>query len=264
MQVNCRRTVLHVDVDAFYVTAERSRNPDLAGRPVAVSQYNSGGFVAVSHEAREAGIRKGDGVGDAGRAAIRWLRENKSISLEEARRKCPSLVVLPMNTDYYREFSGRIHALLSRCLGAGASVERASCDDFYCEIRGGGQLACEAGLRRPPECHVYPSSSSSSSSSSASAPFLAAAADPDCGGGTSVKEEEEEKEKGEEEDEEEDSNRMTAGEEAAVRIRSTLRSELGITASVGIATNKTLAKLIGACFLLLSVCPLLLSVCPLN
>ena len=104
MQVNCRRTVLHVDVDAFYVAAERSRNPDLAGRPVAVSQYNSGGFVAVSHEAREAGIRKGDGVGDAGRAAIRWLRENKSISVEEARRKCPSLVVLPMDTDYYRYF----------------------------------------------------------------------------------------------------------------------------------------------------------------
>ena len=155
---------------------------------------------------------------------------------------CPQLTCMPMDTDYYREFSGRIHALLSRCLGAGAAVERASCDDFYCEIRGGGHLACEAGLRRPPECHVYPSSSSSSS---------AAAAGPDCGGGTSLKEEKEK-----EEEKEEDSNRMTAGEEAAVRIRSTLRSELGITASVGIATNKTLAKLIGACILLiLSVCP---------
>lgn len=37
-------------VDAFYVTCERIRRPDLIGRPVAVSQFNRGGFVAVSYE----------------------------------------------------------------------------------------------------------------------------------------------------------------------------------------------------------------------
>lgn len=203
------RTVLHIDIDAFYVAAERARNPSLAGKPVAVCQFNSGGFVAVSHEAREAGIRKGDGVGDAGRAAIRWLREHNSISMEEARTKCPALIVLPMDTDYYRSFSSKIHQLLRSSVGAGNSVERASCDDFYCEIGAGSDYAAtafEVGWHRTLDCcHVYDGAA-------------------DCGGG----------------------HVMSAGEEVARRVRAALRTDLGITASVGIACNRLLAKLVGA------------------
>ena len=45
-----RRLVVHADVDAFYVACELSRRPELRGQPVAVSQNNSGGFVAVSDD----------------------------------------------------------------------------------------------------------------------------------------------------------------------------------------------------------------------
>ncbi len=44
------RVILHVDVDAFYCSVERLDDPSLAGLPVAVTQFNRGGFVSVSHE----------------------------------------------------------------------------------------------------------------------------------------------------------------------------------------------------------------------
>lgn len=45
-----QRVVLHVDCDCFYVACERRDDPTLVGKPVAVQQFNSGGFVSVSYE----------------------------------------------------------------------------------------------------------------------------------------------------------------------------------------------------------------------
>lgn len=50
-------------------------NPELQGQPLAVQQFNAGGFVAVSYEAKAAGVRKGDGVGAGGRANIPHLQK---------------------------------------------------------------------------------------------------------------------------------------------------------------------------------------------
>lgn len=61
-------------------------------------------LMATFHmQARAKGIRCGDGVGDAGRAAIPWLKERGALSMEEARQRCLGLRVLPMRTDRYRE-----------------------------------------------------------------------------------------------------------------------------------------------------------------
>ena len=69
------RIILHVDVDCFYCQVEALDNPALRGRPLAVQQGNSGGFVAVSYEAQARGVQKGDGVGAGGRAAIKHLQD---------------------------------------------------------------------------------------------------------------------------------------------------------------------------------------------
>jgi nucleotidyltransferase/DNA polymerase involved in DNA repair len=82
-------------------------DPSLHGKPLAVQQFNSGGFVAVSYEARAAGIRCGDGVGAAGRSQIARLKEMGSVSVAEACRRCPGLVVKQMRTDRYRQVGGR-------------------------------------------------------------------------------------------------------------------------------------------------------------
>ena len=167
--------------------------PALRGRPIAVEQGNSGGFVAVSYEAAAAGVRKGDGVGAGGRANIQVLQDMGAIpmshcarhalrsipcahtrwqkllstllhpanafmegcssarcphaqsltawdvagavSREEARAKCPGLVILPMHTERYRQVGAQLHTAL-RDAAPGCAVEKASCDDFYLDVTG--------------------------------------------------------------------------------------------------------------------------------
>jgi nucleotidyltransferase/DNA polymerase involved in DNA repair len=71
----------------FDQQVERLDDPSLVGVPLAVTQFNAGGFVAVSYEARAAGIKCGDGVGDGGRAALPHLQKIGAVSLQEALRK---------------------------------------------------------------------------------------------------------------------------------------------------------------------------------
>ena len=64
---------MHLDIDNFYCAVEVADEPALRGVPLAVTQGNAGGFVALSAEAKAAGIRKGDGVGERGRRSIAAL-----------------------------------------------------------------------------------------------------------------------------------------------------------------------------------------------
>ena len=45
-----QRVIMHCDVDCFYCQVERLDDASLKGVPLAVQQFNSGGFVAVSYE----------------------------------------------------------------------------------------------------------------------------------------------------------------------------------------------------------------------
>ncbi|GLC37395.1 hypothetical protein PLESTM_000579000 [Pleodorina starrii] len=127
------RVFLHVDLDCFYCQVERLDDPSLLGKPLAVTQFNSGGFVAVSYEARAAGIRCGDGVGAGGRASIPYLRAMGAVSMAEAQVRCPDLVVRPMRTERYRRVAEQVHALLRRFAPDG-QVEKTSYDDFYLDV----------------------------------------------------------------------------------------------------------------------------------
>ena len=102
MDPRCARVVALVDMDCFYVEVERRYNPQLVGRPVAVMQYNpfesedhsvlsqsatdnrvdnnsNGSIIAVSYEARAAGVK-------------RIMRGR------EARRACPQLQMVQVPT----------------------------------------------------------------------------------------------------------------------------------------------------------------------
>jgi DNA polymerase-4 len=101
--------VLHLDVDAFFAAVEQRDDARLRGRPVAVG---TGVVASCSYESRPWGVRTG-------------------MRLTDARRLCPSLLVLP--GDYRRyELAGR--RILGICHEHTPRVEMAALDDLYLDL----------------------------------------------------------------------------------------------------------------------------------
>jgi DNA polymerase-4 len=113
-----RRTILHVDLDPFFVSVERSLDPSLRGRPVVIGGDGGGqGFVAaVSDEARQAGVRVG-------------------LPLGEARRICPGAAFRRGDLDLYGRHSEEVTAVL---LAASRRVERPSADEAFVDLTADG------------------------------------------------------------------------------------------------------------------------------
>ncbi len=110
------RIICHFDVDSFYCACECIRRPELKNKPFAVTQYNSGGFVSVNHIARLAGVRKGDGIGAGGQKALEHFKNRPDALMGEVLKRCPDLVVLPMDTIWYRKVSSDIENALKLAL----------------------------------------------------------------------------------------------------------------------------------------------------
>jgi DNA polymerase-4 len=109
-----RRSILHVDLDPFFVSVERSLDPALRGRPVVIGGDGHGmGFVAaVSEEARQAGVRVG-------------------LPLSQARLLCPDAVFRRGDLDAYGRHSEEVTAVL---LAASRRVERPSADEAFVDL----------------------------------------------------------------------------------------------------------------------------------
>jgi DNA polymerase-4 len=108
------RSIVHVDLDPFFVSVERSLDPTLRGRPVAVAGGTDALAVvaAASAEARSLGVRSGQTV-------------------KQALVHCPELVIRPGDLETY----GRISDEVTSCLlGVSRRVERASADEAYLDL----------------------------------------------------------------------------------------------------------------------------------
>ena len=109
------RCVAHLDMDAFYVSVELRRRPELRGRPVIVAGTGPRSVVTTaSYEARRFG------VGSAMPAA-------------RARRLCPHGVFLAPDFVYYREASAEVMASVR---AAAEVVEVVGLDEAYLELTG--------------------------------------------------------------------------------------------------------------------------------
>src|ERR1700740_385424 len=112
--------ILHVDMDAFFVSVELLEHPELRGKPVIVGgQPDRRGIVsAASYEARRYGI-------------------HSAMPLRTAAKLCPHAIFLEGRHDLYAEWSDRIAAILSRFSPV---VEMASIDEAYLDLSGTGRL----------------------------------------------------------------------------------------------------------------------------
>jgi len=110
------RTICHVDMDAFYVSVELVRHPELRGKPVIVAgstDPNARGVVmTASYEARRFGV-------------------HSALPLVTARRRCPQAVVLPSDMELYRRGSVRVMEVLRRFSDR---VEVAGLDEAYLDL----------------------------------------------------------------------------------------------------------------------------------
>jgi DNA polymerase-4 len=121
------RTVLHVDIDAFFAAIEQQRDPRLKGRPVIVG---AGVIASCSYEARRFGLKAG-------------------MTLSEARRLCPKAVILEGHAQVYRCYAERV---FERCRELSPDVET-YLDEAYLELTGtervhGDFVRAAAGLKR--------------------------------------------------------------------------------------------------------------------
>ena len=113
------RTILHVDLDAFYASVEQRDDPALRGKPVLVGGSVRRGVVAsCSYEARTFGIKS-------------------AMPMAEAMRRCPHAIVVRHHMDRYAEASHHFFQILG---DYSPEVEGLSLDEAFLDCTGSERL----------------------------------------------------------------------------------------------------------------------------
>ncbi|RNC68593.1 MAG: DNA polymerase IV [Desulfuromonadales bacterium] len=113
------RTILHIDMNAFFASVEQQANPRLRGRPIAVTGSGARSIITTaSYEARAFGVKTG---------MTAW----------EARRACPQLELVVGDNRKYTHTSIQINAILREYTPL---VETFSIDEAFLDLSGSLRL----------------------------------------------------------------------------------------------------------------------------
>jgi DNA polymerase IV len=117
--VNEERSILHVDMDAFYAAVEQLDQPRLRGRPVLVGHDGPRGVVTTaSYEARPFGCRSAQ-------------------PMAVAKRLCPQAIVVPTRFQRYHEVSAQVFDILDDFTPL---IEPLSIDEAFLDVTGSLKL----------------------------------------------------------------------------------------------------------------------------
>ena len=114
-QQEASRHILHMDLDTFFVSVERRKDPRLNKKPVIIGGSSGRGVVAsCSYETRQFGVRSG-------------------MPMRTALAKCPEAYVVKGDHEQYSYYSDMISELVSERVPV---FEKASIDEFYADMTG--------------------------------------------------------------------------------------------------------------------------------
>ncbi|HEX7066370.1 MAG TPA: DNA polymerase IV [Bacillales bacterium] len=109
------RVIFHVDMNSFYASVEIALHPELKGKPLAIAgdvKTRHGIVVTSSYEARAKGVKT-------------------TMTVGQARRLCPELIVRPPNFERYRKASAKIFHILRQYTPL---IQPVSIDEGYLDI----------------------------------------------------------------------------------------------------------------------------------
>ncbi len=107
------RKIIHIDMDAFYASVELRERPELRHLPVVIASHHPRAVVAAaSYPAREYGLRS-------------------AMSMGQARKLCPQVIVIEPDFAKYRQVSAQIHQIFQQYT---ALIEPLSLDEAFLDV----------------------------------------------------------------------------------------------------------------------------------
>lgn len=118
------RSILHIDMDAFFASVEQRDHPEYRGKPLVVGSgpHERGVVSTASYEARKFGI-------------------HSAMPSREAYRRCPKAIFVPVDHHRYMEVSAQVFSIFERYT---PFVEGLSCDEAFLDVTGSFRLFGDA------------------------------------------------------------------------------------------------------------------------
>ncbi len=109
------RSIVHMDLDTFFVSCERLLDSRLVGKPILIGGTSDRGVVAsCSYEARKFGI-------------------HSAMPMKMAKERCPEAIVIKGNSGIYSDYSKMVTDIIRESVPV---YEKASVDEFYMDLSG--------------------------------------------------------------------------------------------------------------------------------
>jgi len=112
-----KRIIFLVDMNAFFISCETSRTPELKGKPAAVAgdpKCRSGIILAANYEAREFGVKT-------------------TMLVHEAKKLCPGIILVPPDHNFYEKKSREVMDILSKYSPV---IQQNSIDEAWIDLTG--------------------------------------------------------------------------------------------------------------------------------